>query len=121
MGFVRALRKGLDFLYQVSGVMAALCLIAILSLDRHPDAGPLDGRSVPRRPGIRRLCNGAAVLPCLRQCPEQGRAYPGIHRAECSRPKGEMGDGDLVLWHRRRIAWYFVFTPKVRLLVLEIQ
>jgi len=32
MGFARALRKGLDFLYQVSGVMAALCLIAILSL-----------------------------------------------------------------------------------------
>ena len=32
MGFARTLRKVLDFLYLAAGVMAALCLIAILSL-----------------------------------------------------------------------------------------
>ncbi|MFT5342146.1 MAG: TRAP-type C4-dicarboxylate transport system permease small subunit, partial [Paracoccaceae bacterium] len=32
MGFVRRLRTALDFLYLASGVMAALCLIAILLL-----------------------------------------------------------------------------------------
>ncbi len=32
MGFARTLRKVLDFTYLASGVMAALCLIAILSL-----------------------------------------------------------------------------------------
>jgi len=32
MTLLRGLRKGLDFLYLISGVLAALCLVAILSL-----------------------------------------------------------------------------------------
>jgi TRAP-type C4-dicarboxylate transport system permease small subunit len=109
MGFVRALRKALDFLYQVSGVMAALCLIAILSLIVIQMLARWTGEVFPGAPEYAGFAMCAASFLAFANALNKGAHIRVSILLNALGPKAKWVMEIWCFGLGAAIAWYFVF------------